>query len=114
MANAETLKIECPYDDFAEEFFDLELNKLEGGYSVTGELVGTINSYAINMTVDRIQAEFKEDMKTLKNLSFEGVNQDGEIFGFAFEASPHEFDSGIGKSKSEVIGNRVFICSQIL
>lgn len=106
-------RITCPYDDFLNEEIEFEIHAYSQEIvQIEGQFSGPTLDYNFHVTADQFSAQVGPT-GGLTQLSFEGLDQTGVPLGFRFEfLKPYE--SGIGTARSEIIGNRVFICSQVL
>lgn len=105
-------KLVCPYDDFLNEEIEMEIHVYSPEIvHVEGRFSGPTADYDFVVTVDTFSSTLDAATGGLTQLSFRGLDQTGIPLGFDFNFST-PYQSGMGHSDSEIIGNRVFICSQ--
>lgn len=105
-------RLSCPYDDFLNEEIQMEIHVYAPEVvHIEGRFSGPTVDYDFVVTADAFAANLDAATGGLTHLSFRGLDQNGTALGFDFDFST-PYQSGIGHSASEVIGNRVFICSQ--
>lgn len=105
-------RLVCPYDDFLNEEIEMEVHVYAPEIvHIEGRFSGPTVDYDFAVTADTFTSSLDAATGGLTHLSFRGPDQTGIALGFDFNFST-PYQSGMGHSESEIIGNRVFICSQ--